>query len=61
MLTPDTLVREKPTPVLKDLDTIGKEKVSRQMKFGGLKSMSNSIADNSKIPHTKAVVLLKVK
>ena len=80
MLTPNTLLREKPTPVLEeDLDTIGKEKVSRQMKFlqrskeqlrrrflkenvhalGERKS--NSIAGNSKIPHTEAVVLLKVK
>ena len=62
-----------------DLDTISKEKVSRQMKFlqrskeqlrrrflkeyvhalGERKS--NSIANNSKIPDTEAVVLLKVK
>ena len=34
MLTPNTLLREKPIPVLEeDLDTIGEQKLSRQMKF----------------------------
>ena len=34
MLTPNTLVRGKPTPVLEeDLEANGKEKVSRRMKF----------------------------
>ena len=80
MLTPNTLLREKLTPVLEeDLDTTGKEKVSRQMKFlqrskeqlrrrflkeyvhALVERKSNSIADNSKIPDTEAVVLLKVK
>ena len=61
MLTPNTLLRGKPTPVLEeDLETIGEEEVSRWMKFlqrskeqlrrRFLKSMSTPLGRESLIP-----------